>query len=114
MKNLSRRDLTEMLEKFENSSEKINEIIGTLEISLARQASKERDHIFYLDNKKNISELEDSLKIGADISNMKAKEIMKEFRKSINLREDENINFLGIGTFDITSGILKFKLNRRE
>lgn len=91
------------------SDEEVNEIIGTLEISLARQfANAKRDYIIL--DKANLSELEESLRIGANITPIEAKKILDKVENIIKQQEEKKVKFLDEGIFEVDGETLKFKL----
>jgi len=111
MKELSRDVISTIVKKSGVIDEKINKIIGTLGISLARQASKAAERSIILDNS-TLSELEESLRIGADITPSEAKAILINVESTIKKIQDEaKIKFLDEGIFKIDKDTLKFKLN---
>lgn len=109
MKELNRDAIISIVKESGVTGKKIGKIIGTLEISLARQAVKAVERIIILD-KSTISELEESLRIGADITPSEAKEILVNIESTIKIQDEAKIKFLDEGIFEIDKDILKFKL----
>jgi hypothetical protein len=110
VKELNRTILNEIAKKSGAKVETIDRIIGTLEITLARQASKEKDKCVVLDGGK-IQELEETLKIGADITPGQAKAILAEVEKTVEQGRQGPIKFLDEGTFEFERGTITFRLS---
>jgi len=110
MKELSRDIISTIVKKSGVIDEKINKIIGTLGISLARQASKAADRSIILDNS-TLSEIAESLRIGADITPSEAKAIIINVESTVKIQDEAKIKLLDEGIFEIDKDTLKFKLN---
>jgi len=110
MKELSRDIISTIVKKAGVIDEKINKIIGTLGISLARQASKAADRSIILDNS-TLSEIAESLRIGADITPSEAKAIIINVESTVKIQDEAKIKLLDEGIFEVDKDTLKFKLN---
>lgn len=110
MKELSRDIISTIVKKSGVIDEKINKIIGTLGISLARQASKAAARSIILDNS-TLSEIAESLRIGADITPSEAKAIIINVESTVKMQDEAKIKLLDEGIFEIDKDTLKFKLN---
>ena len=110
MKELSRDIISTIVKKSGVIDEKINKIIGTLGISLARQASKAADRSIILDNS-TLSEIAESLRIGADITPSEAKAIIINVESTVKIQDEAKIKLLDEGIFEVDKDTLKFKLN---
>lgn len=91
------------------SDEEVNEIIGTLEISLARQFANAKQDYIILDET-NLSELEESLRIGASITPSETKGILSAVKNAIKQQREKKVKFLDEGIFEVDGETLKFKL----
>ena len=114
MEQLGLDTVVEILQKSGISDEKIKKVVGTLRISLARQAAKNPEKSIIL-SKSTISELEDSLRIGAGITPSEAKNILVSVQstlKAIKAPNDPKIKFLDEGIFEIDENDLKFKIGK--
>lgn len=100
LKELNRSVFTDLIEKLEIPAEQTKKIIGTLEISIAKQISKDDDMHVVLDEK-SVSELEESLRIGADISSEKAEEIVGDVVSWINRRRKKAVEFYERGILEV-------------
>jgi len=100
LKELDQSVLNDLIKKHEMPIEQTNKILGTLEISIAKQISKDDDMHVVLDER-NVSELEESLRIGADISSEKAEEIVGDVVRWINRRRRKAVEFYERGTLEI-------------
>src|SRR3989339_537625 len=110
MKELSRDIISTIVKKSGVIDEKINKIIGTLGISLPRKASKAADRSIILDNS-TLSEIAESLRIGADITPSEAKAIIINVESTVKIQDEAKIKLLDEGIFEIDKDTLKFKLN---
>jgi hypothetical protein len=100
LKELNQSVFTDLIEKLEIPAEQTKKIIGTLEISIAKQISKDDDMHVVLDEK-SVSELEESLRIGADISPEKAEEIVGDVVRWINRRRKKAVEFYERGILEV-------------
>ena len=110
MKELCRDIISTIVKKAGVIDEKINKIIGPLGISLARQASKAADRSIILDNS-TLSEIAESLRIGADITPSEAKAIIINVESTVKIQDEAKIKLLDEGIFEVDKDTLKFKLN---
>ena len=109
MKELNRDAIINIVKKSGIADKNIDKIIGTLRISLARQASKRAERSIILDES-TVSELEESLRIGAGITPLEAKKILIKVEDTIKIQDEEKVKFLDEGTFEVNKGSIKFKL----
>jgi hypothetical protein len=100
LKELNQGVFADLIEKLEIPAEQTKKIIGTLEISIAKQISKDDDMHVVLDEK-SVSELEESLRIGADISSEKAEEIVGDVVRWINRRRKKAVEFYERGILEV-------------
>ena len=100
LKDLNHEVLNELIKKHEIPVEQISKVIGTLDISIAKQLSEDDDMHVVLDEK-NVSELEESLRIGADISLEKAGEIVADIVGWINRRRRKTVEFYERGKLEV-------------
>jgi len=110
MKELGRDAIIDVVKRSGINDKKIDKIIGTLRISLARQAAKRAEKSIILDES-TVSELEESLRIGADITPLEAKKILITVEDTIKIQDEAKVKFLDKGTFEVDKGALKFKLS---
>jgi len=100
LKELNQRVFTDLIKKLEIPAEQTKKIIGTLEISIAKQIAKDDDMHVVLDEK-SVSELKESLRIGADISSEKAEEIVGDVVRWINRRRKKAVEFYERGILEV-------------
>jgi len=100
LKELNHSVLDELIKKHEIPVEQTNKVIGTLEISIAKQLAKDDDMHVVLDEK-SVAELEESLRIGADISPEKAEDIVGDVVRWINRRRRKAVEFHERGTLEV-------------
>ena len=100
LKALDHKVLYDLIEKHEIPAEQINRVIGTLDISIAKQLSEDDDMHVVLEEK-NVAELEESLRIGADISLEKAEEIVRDIARWINRRRSKTVEFYDRGKLEV-------------
>jgi hypothetical protein len=108
MKKMDNKLVTNIVANSGIADDKINKVIGTIRISLARQAAKEPDRRINLDMKTR-SELEESLRIGADLSSDEAKTILNNLEKIVKEQNDPLVKFLEEGTFKVDKDEIEFK-----
>lgn len=109
MKYITRDDLTNVVRNVGLAAERAGRIIGALEVSLARQAVRTEEGSFLLDQT-TLSELEESLRIGAGISASEAKLVLAEVESALKSAEGATVKFLEEGTFEVAGGAVKFRL----
>jgi len=100
LKELNHKVLHDLIEKHEIPEEQINRVIGTLDITIAKQLSEDDDMHVVLEDK-NVAELEESLRIGADIALEKAGEIVREVARWINRRRSKKVEFHDRGKLEV-------------
>ena len=108
MKKLVRQDIIDILMNSGINANKSNKIAGVLEISLARQATKKPGRSLIWE-KSTLSELEESLRIGANLTPSEATKIIGEIVSTIKIQNDPEVKFLDAGTFEVAPNALKFK-----
>ena len=109
MKELSRDAVIDILRKSGITEEKIDKVIGTLGISLARQAAKAAEKSIIFD-KSTLSDLEESLRIGANLTPNEAKKILINVESTVKVQDEPEVKFLGKGAFEVKGDSLRFKL----
>ena len=110
MKELSRDAVIDILRKSEIPEEKIDNVLGTLRISLARQAAKTAEKSILFD-RRTLSDLEESLRIGGNLTQNEAKKILINLESAIKVQEEPEVRLLGKGAFVVKGDSLRFKLN---
>jgi hypothetical protein len=89
-------------------SDKINRVIGTIRISLARQAANEAEKKMLFDANGRIA-LEESLRIGAKITQGEAKNVVDIFQRKVKEQNDPEVQFLEEGTFEVDDQEIRYK-----
>ena len=110
MEELSHDAVIDIVRKSGIAEEKIEKVIGTLRISLARQAARTTEKSIVLD-KSTLSDLEESLRIGADLTPNEANKILINVETTIKIQNESEVKFLGKGAFEVKGDSLKFKLS---
>lgn len=113
MKNVSHDDLKEIVINSGISSDNIKNTSDTLEISLARLTAKSDEGYIVLD-KNNRLELEESLRIGANISHKDAENVLVKLTNKILELNDAEVNFLSNFKLDVNKGNIKFEIKDEE
>lgn len=108
MKKLDDKVITDIVSKAGIANNKIDKVIGTIRVSLARQAAKKPDRRINLDVKTRL-ELEESLRIGADLSQVEANAILKNIERIVKEQNDPEVKFLEEGTFEVDKDEIDFK-----
>lgn len=88
--------------------DKIKRVIGTIRISLARQAAKETDKKM-LFNANGRMALEESLRIGAELTRSEATNVVDIFRRKVKEQNDSEVQFLEEGTFEVDDQEIRYK-----
>lgn len=110
MKKLDNKAVIDLVTRAGISANKIGKVVGTISISLARQASKKPDKTINI-NMATRSELKESLRIGADLSLHEADTLLDNIEKILKAQNEPVIEFLEEGKFKVDEGEIKFKLN---
>jgi hypothetical protein len=100
MKKLERNILDEAILQAGLSEEQAGEVVRGLRVGLARQASKDPGGKIRLDDN-TLKELEETIRIGANIPPDKASKAVENIKKKIKELNDPVVEFLDDGTFDV-------------
>jgi hypothetical protein len=111
MKELGRDVVIKIVQSSGIPDKKIDKVVGTIIISFARKAADDPERGIILDGS-TLSELEDSLRIGADITPSEARKILIGMENTIKTQNDSVIKFLDEGIFEVGKGDLKFRLGK--
>jgi hypothetical protein len=110
MKKLEKSLLDEVITQAGLSKDKAQEIIGTIRISLVRQAAKDPGKKITLDSK-SLKELEESIRIGAKITSDEANKVLGIMKVKVRELNDPQIQLFEDGTFDVNEEDVDFKVS---
>jgi len=110
MKKIEKGLLNEVITQAGLSKDKAQEIIGTIRISLVRQAAKEPGKKIKLDDE-IVKDLEESIRIGANITADEASKVLGVFKSKVKELNDPQVQLLEDGTFNVTEEGIDFKVS---
>ena len=108
MKKLEKSLFDEVIAQAGLSKNKAEEIIGTIRISLVRQAAKDPGKKIKLDSK-SLKELEESIRIGAKITSDEANKVLGIMKNKVKEMNDPQVQLFEDGTFDVSEEDINFK-----
>jgi hypothetical protein len=88
-------------------------VIGTLEVSLNRQAARTPQRRIVLDQT-NIPQIREALSIGSGITRAQANDVLQQMRQTLSEQHDPEIKLFDDSTFLLEGGELVFKLDEKE
>ena len=88
-------------------------IIGTLEVSLNRQAARDPERKIVLDEN-SFPQIQDALSIGAGITQTQANDILRNMKQTLVRQNDLEIKLFDESTFLLEGDELVFKLNKKD
>ena len=109
MKKIEISLLDEVIAQAGLGKDKAQEIIGTIRVSLLRQAARDRGKQIKLDSKA-LKELEESIRIGANITADESNKLVGIMKSKVEELNDPQVQFLEDGTFNVSEeGGIDFK-----
>jgi hypothetical protein len=109
MRQIDRDILRKTIEQSGIDVKKVSKAIAAIEVNLTKQAAKSKDKTVVLDED-SLAELEETVRIGADLSTAKAGEVLKNVTNLLKGKNEQFVKLLDQGIVEIKGGKLKFKL----